>query len=113
ETERALTEIWAEVLGVDQIGIHDDFFQLGGHSLRAAQVITRVTEVLGVKLPLQAMFDSPTVAGLARIIGTEAPTWEAETIKPLPRGDSTLDELLTELDQLSTAEARRLLGEQL
>jgi amino acid adenylation domain-containing protein len=63
--EARLAEVWAEVLGVERVGAEDSFFDLGGHSLRAAQVITRVRDGFGVELPLSALFESPTVAALA------------------------------------------------
>jgi natural product biosynthesis luciferase-like monooxygenase protein/amino acid adenylation domain-containing protein len=64
-TEKTLAEIWGEVLGLKQIGVQDDFFELGGHSLRATQVLSRVINAFHVELPLQDLFSSPTVEGLA------------------------------------------------
>ncbi|WP_425927939.1 amino acid adenylation domain-containing protein, partial [Streptomyces sp. FR-108] len=64
-TEELLTEIWAHVLGADAIGVADDFFGIGGHSLLATQVVSRIREVFGVEVPLSALFDHPTVRGLA------------------------------------------------
>jgi hypothetical protein len=63
--ELALADIWKRVLRLDDIGIHDDFFELGGHSLLATQIIARTRTRLGVDVPLVAMFDTPTIAGLA------------------------------------------------
>jgi amino acid adenylation domain-containing protein len=63
--EEVLADIWAEVLSIQQVGIHDNFFRLGGHSLLATQVISRVNEAFQVELPLQCLFDEPTIAGLA------------------------------------------------
>ncbi|HEX7330757.1 MAG TPA: amino acid adenylation domain-containing protein, partial [Pyrinomonadaceae bacterium] len=68
ETERALAQIWQEVLGVDRIGIQANFFEFGGHSLRATQVISRVQKTFGVQLPLRSMFEAPTIEALAKRI---------------------------------------------
>ena len=70
ETEQALAAIWREVLGVDAVRAGDDFFALGGHSLRATQVLSRIQERLGVTLPVKALFAAPTLAG--RVLTAEA-----------------------------------------
>jgi len=67
-TERALVTIWSEVLGIGDIGVDDDFFELGGHSLLATQVVARAREAYAGEIPLSAMFERPTVAGLAAVI---------------------------------------------
>ncbi|MFI9804244.1 amino acid adenylation domain-containing protein [Streptomyces sp. NPDC052301] len=66
--ERLLAGIWAEVLGVPTVGVEDDFFRLGGHSLLATQVMARVRERFDADVPLRALFESPTVAGLAEVV---------------------------------------------
>ncbi len=66
--DQQLADIWSEVLGVDSPGIHDDFFQLGGHSLIATRVMARVRNQFRVNVPLRALFDHPTIAALAKII---------------------------------------------
>lgn len=76
-TEVAVAGIWEEVLGLERVEIHDDFFELGGHSMLAMQVMTRLNQHFGVELLPRALFDAPTVAGLALAI-TQAKA-EAET----------------------------------
>ncbi len=64
--EDALAEAWGSVLGIDRVGVADNFFDLGGHSLLATQVISRVRDALGIDLPLRTLFESPTISGMAR-----------------------------------------------
>ncbi len=64
-TEGLLADIWAEVLGLEDVGIHDKFLDLGGDSVLAAQVISRVRDATQVELPLIYFFEMPTIAGLA------------------------------------------------
>lgn len=70
DLERTVARAWATVLGIDRVGAHDDFFDLGGESLLAMQLITRLREELGVPLSVRAFFDAgtPTVAVLAGLI---------------------------------------------
>ncbi|HEX5601902.1 MAG TPA: amino acid adenylation domain-containing protein [Pyrinomonadaceae bacterium] len=69
--EESLCDIWSEVLEVGLVGIHDNFFDIGGHSLLAASVLSRVAEVFGVELSLRTMFNVSTVAGLAAVLVDE------------------------------------------
>ncbi|MFJ6574311.1 amino acid adenylation domain-containing protein, partial [Streptomyces sp. NPDC091292] len=68
EVEQILAEVWAQVLGAEEMGAEDNFFELGGHSLLATQVISRVREVFGVEVALSALFDEPTVRQFAAVI---------------------------------------------
>ncbi|MFL5538214.1 MAG: amino acid adenylation domain-containing protein, partial [Longimicrobiaceae bacterium] len=90
--EEVVAAVWERVLGVFP-GVHDDFFAAGGHSLRATQVVARIREAFGIDLPLRALFEAPTVAGLAaramaaRAGGAEhraAPLVPAEREGPIP-----------------------------
>jgi amino acid adenylation domain-containing protein len=100
--EETLAKIWAEVLGLDQVGIHDNFLDLGGHSLMATRIIARVIGKFGVELPLQSLLEAPTVAQMALTI------MENQTKKP---GDEDVVGILAELEALSDDEAQRLLSE--
>ena len=68
ETEAVVVSVWEVVLGLPRVGIHDDFFALGGHSLAAAQIAARLGEALGVDVPVAAVFEAPTPAELARAV---------------------------------------------
>ena len=106
--EELLAVIWAQVLGVERVGVEDDFFDLGGHSLLATQVISRIRGVFGVELPLRRLFESPTIAGLALAVEATGP----ETSLPLTRVDrpaalplSFAQQRLWFLDQLQPGSA--------
>ena len=82
-TEDKLTRIWAAVLERDDFASTDNFFDIGGHSLRVTQLASRIKRDLGVDLPLRTVFENPTVAGLARIIDADQTPAEQTTV-PAP-----------------------------
>ncbi len=68
KTQKEIEKIWREILNLDEIGIHDNFFSLGGHSLHATRVISRIRKFLHLELPLGRLFEFPTIAGLAAFV---------------------------------------------
>jgi acyl carrier protein len=68
ETEQKIASIWQELLGIGQIGIHDNFLDLGGHSLIATQIISRIRSGFSVEVPLRTIFESQTVAEMAAVV---------------------------------------------
>ncbi|MGH7834655.1 MAG: amino acid adenylation domain-containing protein [Candidatus Binatia bacterium] len=98
--EQTVADIWTDVLGLNQVSIDDDFFGLGGHSLKATQVVSRLRAALSIDVPLSALFETPTVAGLAAAI---------EKIRIGNPGQEDLARALSNLEHLSDEEAQRLL----
>ena len=72
EVEQTLADVWEELLGRKPIGIHDNFFALGGHSLRAIRLLALIQARLGAKINLSQVFAQPTIAGLAPIVSRQA-----------------------------------------
>jgi amino acid adenylation domain-containing protein len=83
-TENVLCGLFAEVLGLPEVGLDDSFFDLGGHSLPAARLIGRVRAVLGVELGIRDLFRTPAVAGLAEVLGDAAPARPPVTRRERP-----------------------------
>ncbi len=100
--EEQMAEIWADVLGIEKVGIHDTFWDLGGHSLLATRVLSRLYGSLGVELPLQTLFEHPTVAELAEAMGRSL----------LTTGGEEVDRFLADLEGLSEEELQELLRQQ-
>jgi acyl carrier protein len=69
EHEQAIAEIWQELLGIQRVGIHDNYFELGGDSLLATQIIYRIRERFNVEVPINEFFEDVTVAALAERVG--------------------------------------------
>ena len=100
--ETELAQIWAKVLSVEQVGIHDRFFDVGGHSLSATQVVSQVIKQFQIEVPLQSLFESPTVAEMAAVI-TEHQT--RKIAKP------ELERILVELEFISEEKASQILAD--
>jgi acyl transferase domain-containing protein/acyl carrier protein len=104
EIERAIAEIWQALLGIEQVGVHDNLFELGGDSLLVIQIVSRIREVLQVEVPLRAIFETPTIADLAGSIGASLQAMHDESEK--------ITETLNLVEQLSDEELVALLAEQ-
>ena len=100
--EKLLAKIWTEVLSIDQVGVNDNFFDLGGHSLTATRVISQVITQFRLVLPLQSLFQSPTVAEMAAII-TQNQAKQAS--------DAELARMLREVEAMTEDEAQRRVDE--
>ncbi len=104
--EKELAAVWSAVLGVAQVGVDDDFFDLGGHSPLATQVVSRVRGLHGVQVPLEDFFENATVARLAALVerlrGGGEPAGDAA--EPQAVGD-----LLAQIDTLPEEDLDALL----
>jgi amino acid adenylation domain-containing protein/non-ribosomal peptide synthase protein (TIGR01720 family) len=82
-TEELLTGIWADILGLERVGVRDHFFELGGHSLLATQVVSRIRNAFRIELPLRAAFECPTIADLAATVDRVRAEGSGDQIPPL------------------------------
>jgi acyl carrier protein len=101
--EAELVQIWRDILGIAQVGVYDNFFALGGHSLLATRVIARIDYAFAIQLPLQAIFEAPTVADLAENVMQKG-MMQVE--------DDELRRLMAEVEELPAVEVRRLLSDE-
>ena len=99
-TEQTVADIWSEVLNQDKIGIHDNFFDLGGHSLQATRVLTRLSQTAQIDVPLRMFFEHPTVEELAM---------EITQLQVEQESDQDIMQMIEELEDLSEEEISALL----
>jgi amino acid adenylation domain-containing protein/FkbH-like protein/FkbM family methyltransferase len=95
QTQRLIAGIVEQVLGVDRVGLYDDFFDLGGHSLLATQLISRLCDVFSINLPLQTAFDAPTVDKLSRIVESAKKAHAVAAIPPVRPAERRADKPLS------------------
>jgi acyl transferase domain-containing protein len=93
--EQTIAEIWQELFGVERIGIHDNFFELDGNSLLGIQLMSRMRKVFMSEIPMNSLFESPTIAGLASVVSE---------IYPEQNGSEELGQMLAEIEKLSAEE---------
>ena len=96
--ERKLTEIWAEVLDIDDVGVDDDFLEIGGDSLKATRILSRAISTFEVEVPLQELFGSPTISDMALVVAQYQATGA---------DDDDISSLLAELEAMSDEQARQ------
>jgi amino acid adenylation domain-containing protein len=109
-TEEMLAGIWTDLLGLERVGVLDNFFDLGGHSLLVTQLASRLRDRFRIELPLRRFFETPTVSDLAPIVDgllSQTTTTETEQVAPDP---IRAEQLLAKLDKLSDAEVEALLS---
>jgi acyl carrier protein len=100
DMEREIARLWSEVLGVERVGVHDDFLSLGGHSLLATRLVSRVRQAFQVELPLKEFFAAPTVEKLSlRLLEAMAQVSTDE-----------LASMMDELEQMDGDELQQLLA---
>lgn len=114
ETEKAVAGVWEHLLGIKPIGIYDKFFELGGHSLLAIQLLAQLREIYEMDIPVQRIFEAPTIAQLAESIERDLEstviTTEAD-VTTTGDGDEKLEEMLNLVEGLSESELDALLRE--
>jgi acyl carrier protein len=98
--EQALALLWAELLGVAEVGLDDDFFRLGGHSLLATRVVARVRRQFAVELPIRTVFEASTVAALARAVEELLAASPAAAAGRRRDGDAAYEAPRTPLEEL-------------
>ncbi|MGH9825005.1 MAG: non-ribosomal peptide synthetase, partial [Blastocatellia bacterium] len=109
--EEILVVIFSEALGVRSVSVNDNLFDIGGHSLLAAQVVSRIEEKLGVRVPLRQVFETPAAAELAKAVSDLQAT-PSNNITPITRVSlPDEDALLSRLGELSDQEAEALLAD--
>lgn len=102
-TEETIADIWCKLLQLEQVGIDENFFDLGGHSIMATQVASRMQKAFGVEIPVLALFEQHTIAGLANLV-------DAKILEQT--SDNLLARLLAEVDVLSSNEVKQQLARQ-
>lgn len=91
ELQRNIEKIWRAALGVDRVGIHDNFFEFGGHSLLLTQIIARLRKKLKISLPMGSLFEHSTISEWATLIEEQEPSEQLPLVKPVDRSLYAVD----------------------
>jgi len=119
ELEGALARVWSDMLGIDKVGVDDDFFELGGDSLKGMNLVNRLEKEMGETMNVDALFETPTVAMLAEFVEAQYPEGSArmlgggaaEPAKPKDAGASAIDPSIDEkVDAMSSEEVDAMLN---
>ncbi len=100
ELQKEVAGVWQNLLGIGQIGIYDDFFDLGGNSLMGTQLISRLRDTFKVELPIRALFEDPTISGVCKVIEQE---------KDSGSGDDDMSRMLKELEEMDSSDVQEML----
>ena len=101
DLEKEIAAVWQQLLGIGQVGIHDDFFDLGGNSLMGTQLISRMRERFKVDVPVKSLFENPTIAGVAERIEQARATTEQQ--------EDMLSDMLSRVENMSDEEIQAML----
>ena len=109
EVETQIAAVWAQVLGVEKVGRHDNFFAMGGHSLLAMRLVSQLRQQLRLELALRTLFQAPTVAGIVSAISTTSQSDEV-FIEPngIPEGCEAITPEMLPLVKLNEEEIARI-----
>ena len=102
QIEQTIAGIWQELFGVESVGVHDNFFELGGNSLLGIQLMSRMRKVFMAEIPMNSLFDSPTVTGLAHVVSE---------IHLKEKGAEELEQMIAEIESLSAEDVELRLNQ--
>ena len=108
ELERFLADKWREVLGIEEVGIYDNFFEIGGESLKAAVLVNKLQQELGEMLQVVSIFDAPNIAAFADYLKKDCPAAVSRLLGNEPQHEKA-PAVIEKIDSDKVAELRRLI----
>ena len=115
EVEQIIADIWAETLHLERVGVEDNFFRVGGHSLLAAQVISRLRKTFNIEVPLSAFFEAPTISRFTQRLNhfkSAAADQRGRAPAISQMANQKLEQILTDMESLSEEEVRQMLQDE-